>query len=225
MFCPKNVIIWNGLDSTFVKITYVSLLFRHYWQFYTINTFSKTGNQVETLRRHLPSHSSLMVYVRNCRVMTVVCWYILCGPHKVSVFISGLLFVCFWLGQHFKNQLSCIKLWNFGLFWKKMQSIREAYFPMAEITCIWVMVPYQQWSLIVFPEDPISLSSISVEFLGRNVAAPKKYYVSQCPLQLEIATSLFWPMGLGKVGNLITQRLLLHARYAVYTLNTYLLNE
>lgn len=192
-----------------------------------VKKFSKTGNQVEKLRRCLPLHSLLIVYVRHCQVMEMVCWYVLCGLHNVLVFISGILFVCFWLRQHFKIQISYIKLWNFALSLKKNAINSGCTFSHSRnyVDMLWVVVFYQQWSLIIFHQDLIFFSSIWAEFLGRNVAAPNKDYISQCPLQLERDTSLFWPMGLGKVGNLITWHLLLHAGYAVYTLNTYLLNE
>lgn len=45
---------------------------------------------------------------------------------------------------------------------------------MAEITWVYMVVPYQQWSLIVLPQYPISLSSILVAFVARYVAVQKK---------------------------------------------------
>lgn len=72
VFFAENAIICNGPDSTFVKLTYVSLLPHALLTIWTVNKFSKTGNQVESLRRPLPIHSLLRVYVRNCKVIVVV---------------------------------------------------------------------------------------------------------------------------------------------------------
>lgn len=131
---------------------------------------------------------------------------------------NGLL-VCF------TQPTQCFSFEDFDLFLKKMQSIEDPHSHMAEITKVWVVVPYQQWSLIIFPQYPISLSFMWVEFVAKHVAPQNKDCISQCSSQLGITTLLFWPMRLGKVGNFIIWHFLLNPRYAVCTLNTYFLNE
>lgn len=101
MVFPGNVIIWDNPDSPFVKITYMSLFFHALLTVCTVNKFSKTGNQVEKLWRHLPIHSFLkfmseimseMVYVK---AMVMGCWHVLYGMHNVSVFIFHFRFLFF----------------------------------------------------------------------------------------------------------------------------------
>ena len=88
MFFPEsNLLEWSGFH---ICQNYLCFSFIHaLLTLYTVNKLSETGNQVE-LRT---IHALLIVYIGNCKVMVMVCWYIcFIGPAECFTFYFDFFF-------------------------------------------------------------------------------------------------------------------------------------